>query len=52
MKIKKNSKIPIITKFADYRHHNDAYLSKIITMDKISTEPVFYRVEYQEAIYG
>jgi len=39
--IKKNSKIPIITKFADYRHHNDAYLSKIITMDKISTDLYF-----------
>ena len=39
--IKRSSKIPIITKFADYKNYNDAHLSRIITMDKISTDLYF-----------
>lgn len=40
-KIKENSNLPIITKFADYNQHNNLYLNKIISLDEMSTNLYF-----------
>ncbi|NLJ78968.1 MAG: nucleotidyltransferase [Tissierellia bacterium] len=40
-RIKENSTVPIITKFANYRNYNNMYLNKMISMDKISTDLYF-----------
>lgn len=40
-KIKKNSKLPIITKFANHHEYNNTYLNKILHFDKKSTDLFF-----------
>ena len=39
--IKKNSKIPIINRFADYYKHTDSYLEEMIWYDKVATDLFF-----------
>lgn len=39
--IKKNSSLPIITKFADYKHFNNQSLEKILMFDKKATDIFF-----------
>lgn len=39
--IKENSRVPIVTKFADFTKYNDPYLKQIIEFDKKSTD-LFY----------
>lgn len=40
-KIKESSKLPIITKFANYNRYNDPYLNKILSFDKKATDLYF-----------
>lgn len=40
-RIKKNSSLPIITKFADYKHFKNESLEKIIMLDKKATDIFF-----------
>ncbi|MBU5426497.1 nucleotidyltransferase [Tissierella pigra] len=44
-KIKKNSSLPIITKFADYKHFKDNSLEKILMFDKRATDIFFMGLE-------
>ncbi len=40
-RIKKESNLPIITKFADYNKYNNPYLNRIISLDKKATDLYF-----------
>ncbi|WMM26736.1 nucleotidyltransferase [Tissierella sp. MB52-C2] len=44
-KIKKNSSLPIITKFADYKHFKNNSLEKILRFDKKATDIFFIGLE-------
>lgn len=44
-KIKEKSNLPIITKFTHYNKYNNAYLNKIISFDKKSTDLYFLGID-------
>ncbi len=48
--IKKNSSLPIITKFADYKHFNNSALEKILMFDKKSTDIFFIGLDSPKAL--
>ena len=49
-KIKENSLLPIITKFADYKHFKNTSLEKILMLDKKATDIFFMGLESSVAL--
>ena len=45
-KIKENSSLPIITKFADYKHLENKELEKILSYDKKATDLFFLGINH------
>ena len=48
--IKKNSSLPIITKFADYKHFKNESLEKILMFDKKTTDIFFIGLDSSKAL--
>ena len=49
-RIKENSSLPIITKFADYKNYKDENLQEVLNLDKLSTDLFFLGVNNQEFV--
>jgi len=49
-RIKENSSLPIITKFADHRKYQDDFLAKTLQFDKKSTDIFFLGIDNPRAL--
>lgn len=49
-RIKENSSLPIITKFADHKKYKDDFLEKILHFDKKSTDIFFLGIDNQKVL--